>query len=112
MEENDKYPEQGVGEAAGVWLIIQSCRPVGIALRCGGMGGYPPHGTRPGGVSIPGGAATDGAAAKSEVGWDMGVHLDGGGNIGGRVQADGELHSAKEEYGHSVYCDAANSGSM
>ena len=53
------------------------------------MGGYPPHSTGPGFFSIPGGATTDGAAATAEVGWEMWVHLGGGGNIGGRVIDNG-----------------------
>ena len=47
------------------------------------MGGIPPHGTDPGGVPIPGGTATGGAADTVDVGRKLGVHLGGGGKIGG-----------------------------
>ena len=64
----------------------------------------------PGGFPRPDGEVTDGAAATAEVGWDMGVHLNGGGKRGGGVQSDGNLHLAKSEYGCSVYCDATDYG--
>ena len=49
------------------------------------MGGYPPHGTVPGGFPIPGGAATERAAVTAEDGRKVGVHLGGGDEIGGGV---------------------------
>ena len=49
------------------------------------MGGYPPHGTGPGGVPIPGGAATEGADATAEVVQKVGVHLSRVGEIIGGV---------------------------
>ena len=85
MEENGEDPDQVRGKAAGVWVFLQSCRPVSVALRGGDVGGYPLHGTGPGGSPRPGGTATDRAAATSEFGWKVGVHLGGGGNRGGGV---------------------------
>ena len=49
------------------------------------MGGYPPHGTGPGGFPRPGVMATDRAAATAEVGRKVVVHLGGGGERGGGV---------------------------
>ena len=48
--------------------------------------------------------------ATAEVGREMGVHLSGGGERGGRVWADGNLHSAKAEYGRTVYSNANDYG--
>ena len=42
----------------------------------------------------------------------MVVHLDRGGERGGVVLADGDLHLAKVEYCHAVYCDVTDSGSV
>ena len=55
------------------------------------------------GDPIPGDAATDGAAAMEEVGWEIGVHLGGGGERGCGFRANGNLHSAKVEYSRAVY---------
>ena len=82
LEENIEDPEQGGGEAAGLRIFLQNRRPVGVALRCGDVGGYPPHGMRPGGFLKPGGAATDWADAMEEVEWEMKIHLDGGSERG------------------------------
>ena len=68
LEENDQDPEQGGGEAVVFQIFLQSCHPVGISLQCGEVGGYPLHGTGPGGFPIPGGAVNYGAAATAEVG--------------------------------------------
>ena len=74
------------------------------------MGGYPPHGKVPGGFPIPGGSATDGADATEEVRLKVGVHLDRVGKRGGGVQADGNLHYVKAEYGFALYFNATDSG--
>ena len=62
MEENGKNPEQGGGKAAGVRIFLQSHCPYGVALGKGDVGGYPLHGTGPGGFPRAGGAETDRAA--------------------------------------------------
>ena len=49
------------------------------------MGGYPPHGTGPGGFPVPGGAATDREAATVEARQEVGVNLGGGGKSRGRI---------------------------
>ena len=85
MEEDDKDPEQVGGEAAGVWLFLQSWRKFGVTLWCLFVGGYPTHGTGPGGFLGTGGAATYGEASTVEVGQYMVVHLGGGGKRGGGV---------------------------
>ena len=110
MEENDEDTDKGGGEDTGVRIFLQSRCPVGVSLLSGDMGGYPPHGTVPGGFTRPGGAATTREASTEEAGWDMGVHLGGGGKIGGGVLDDGDLHLAKAEYGRTVYCDTTDSG--
>ena len=110
MEDNYEDPEQRGIEAVGVWLFLQIRRSVDVALWCGNVGGYPLHGTGTGGFSRPGGATTDGASATAEVRQEMGVRLRGGGKRGGGVRADGDLHSAKVEYGCAVHCYMTNSG--
>ena len=94
----------------GVRLFLQSRRPFGVALRCGDMGVYPPHRTVPGGIPRPSDMVNDSTAAMAEVGQKMSLHLSGGGKRGCGVQANGNLHLEKAEYGRAVYCDAANSG--
>ena len=85
MEENVEDPEQGGGKAAGVWISLQSCCPIGVDLWCRDVGGYSLNGMVTGGFPIPGGVATDRADATKEVVHKVGVHLGGGGNRGGGV---------------------------
>ena len=66
----------------------------------------------PGGFPIPGGAATYRAAPTAEYGCKLGVHLGGGGERGGGVLANGNLHLVKAEYGCGIYCNANNYGTM
>ena len=68
LEGNDTDTEQGGGKAAGVHIFPRSRRPVGVALWCGAVGGYSPHGTVHGGVPRPGVVAADREAATAEVG--------------------------------------------
>ena len=49
VEEDDKYPQQGGGEAAGARIFLQSCHSVGAAIWVREMGGYPRHVPGPGG---------------------------------------------------------------
>ena len=83
MAENFKDTYQEGGEAAGVRIFILSCPPIGVALRCRDMGGYPPHETGPEGFPRPGDVATDRVDSTAEDGWKVGVHLEGGGERGG-----------------------------
>ena len=85
LEDNAEDIEQGGVKAAGVRIFLQSHCPVGVVLWCGDVGGYPLHGTDPGGFPRPGGAATDGAATTEEVGCKVVVHLGGGGERGGGI---------------------------
>ena len=66
----------------------------------------------PGKFPVPGGAATDGEDTMVEVGREMWVHIGGGDDRGGGVWADGDLHLAKAEYFHVLYCDATDSGPL
>ena len=56
--------------------------------------------------------STDGADYTAEDGRKVGIYLGGGGERGGEVWANGNLHLAKSEYGHTVYCDATNYGPL
>ena len=95
FKENVEDPEQEGGKAAGVHIFLQSHHPVSAAIQCGDVGGYSLHCMGPGGFPRPGGVATDGESAMAEVGRKVGVHLGGGGEIGGGVRANGNLHLAK-----------------
>ena len=59
---------------------------------CRDVGGYPPHGTGPGGSPGPGGAAADGAAPVAEAIQEVDVHLGDSGESGGVFLADGDIH--------------------
>ena len=74
--------EQGGGEAVAVHIFLQGHRTVGVDIRCVDMGGYPPHGTGPGGFPRPGGAATYGVYSTAEAVRKVGVHLDRGSKRG------------------------------
>ena len=65
--------------------FLKSRFPVGVALQCEDMGGYPLHGTGPGGFPVPGGVTADGEAPAAEAIWEVGVHLGSGGDNGGGV---------------------------
>ena len=112
LEEDDEYPEQGGGEAAGVRIFLKIRRTVGVAIRCRDGGGYPPHMMGPWRFPGPGGTDTDMAAPTLEVRQEVGVHLSGGGKTGGNDWADGDIHSAKPEYGRAVYCYTFASGPL
>ena len=45
-------------------------------------------------------------------GWELGVPIIVGSNGGSRLQGDRKLHHEEVENGHTVYCDAANSGPL
>ena len=85
MAENVEDPEKGEGKAAGVWIFLQSSRPISLALQCRYMGGYLPHGTGSGVFSIPGGAETDGADSTDEAGRKVGLNLGGDADRGGKI---------------------------
>ena len=48
----------------------------------------------------------------SEAGQKVGVHLGRGGERGGGVWDNGDLHSVEAEYGRTVCWDTINSGPM
>ena len=110
LEEDDKDTEQGGEDTTGVRIYLQRYCTVGVSLQYRDVGGYPLHGTGPGGFPVPCVAATDEEAETAEVRWDMLVHLGGGDKRVGVVQANGDLHLVKAEYGRALYCNVTNSG--
>ena len=66
------------------------------------LGGHHPHGKGPGGFSGTCDETADGAAPAVETLWEVDVHLDGYGNGGGGVPADGGIHSAMPEHSCTV----------
>ena len=99
-----------MAQGRGCTDFIQSRRPVSVALWYGDMGGYPQHGTGTGGFPRTCGMLNDGVASTAEFGRNMGAHLGGGGERGGRVRSDRNLHPEKVEYGRTVYCNIADYG--
>ena len=58
------------------------------------MGGHPPHGNGPGGVSDSGGERSDGTAPVEENGQDVKIHHGGGGKGGGGFLDNGGICQA------------------
>ena len=73
------------------------------------MGGYPSHGTGPGGFPRPGDAANDGSDATAEVVCKVVVQLGGSGKRVGGGLYNGNLHLAKAKYGRALYCNVTDS---
>ena len=68
MAEDVEDPDQGGGEASGVWPFLLRRLPFGVDIWCRDVGCYPLHGTGTGWFLSPGGAATGRAAVTAEVG--------------------------------------------
>ena len=103
MEEDDINTQQGGGGAAGVHILFKSRGAGGDDLRIGDLGGHPPHGKCPGGVSGPYGKTADEVAPAAETGREVDVHLGGKGKGGGRVTEYGGIHPAALEHGRIVH---------
>ena len=112
VEEDDKDTQQGGVEAVGVRLFFQIRHSVGAALRCGDMGGYPPHGPVSGGFPGPGGVAIDEEDPAEASRREVGVHLGGGGKVVGGVWDDGYAYLSKAENGRAVHCYAIASENL
>ena len=69
----------------------------------GDLGGHPPHGQVPGGVSYPGGETADRTAPTEDNVRDVLIHLGGGGKGGDGVLDDGGIRQAEPEHGRTVY---------
>ena len=69
----------------GVRLCIQSCSPVGVALRCRDVGVYPPHGKGTWVFPEPGGVGNEYVDPSEEVRREAGLQLVRGGESGGGV---------------------------
>ena len=67
------------------------------------MGGHPPHGQVPVGVSDPGGETDDRKAHAVENGRDVEIHLGGGGKGGGGVLDDTGISQVAPEHGCTLY---------
>ena len=57
-------------------------------------------------------AQNHGETAAERVEWEMVLSLSEGGHARGRVYIDPEIHHKEEEHGHTVRCDATNSGPL
>ena len=51
-------------------------------------------------------------AAEETGGWELVIHLIGGGNGVSRLQGDWEIHHEEAEQGRTVYCDVNNDGPL
>ena len=56
------------------------------------MGGHPPRGQGPGGVSEPGGKTADGTALVEDTRREVEIHLGGGGKGGGEIIDNGGVN--------------------
>ena len=63
------------------------------------MGGHPPHGKGPRGVSDPGGETAEGTAPAEDTRKEVEIHLSGGGKGGGGIIDDGGVYQAAAEHG-------------
>ena len=63
------------------------------------MGGHPPHGQVPGGVSDPGGYMADRMAPAEETGQEVEIHLGGGGKGGGKIFENEGVYQLAAEHG-------------
>ena len=67
------------------------------------MGGHPPYGQGPGGVSFPGGDMDDGKSPAEDNIWDVEIHLGRGSKGGGGVLDDIVIRQVDPEQVHTVY---------
>ena len=76
------------------------------------MGVDPPHGTGPGKFSSLGRTADKRGASDETGGGGVGIPTsdDSYGEVG--IQRDRGLYLKEEEQGYTIYCDAANSGTL
>ena len=51
-------------------------------------------------------------AAEEAEGWELGLSSSGDGNGGIGLRGDWGICHKEVEYGHTVYCDATNSGPL
>ena len=91
LEQDITHPQQGGSGAAGVRLIFLGLSTGGTTLQSGDLGGHPPHGQGPGGVSDPSGETADGAVPVEYNVLEVEIHLFGGGKGGGGVLDDGGI---------------------
>ena len=86
----------------GVQIILQNHHSVGVAIRCGYVGGYPLHGTGPRGIPGPVGMVTERKVPMAAVRQGVGVQIGGGSDSEGEVRDDGDINLEKAEYGCTV----------
>ena len=87
----------------GVQIIFKGCCPGGTALWSRDLGGHPLHRQGPGGVSDPGGEMADGTAPAEDTGWEVEIHLDGGGKAGIGIFDYGGVYQAAAEHSCRVH---------
>ena len=78
--------------------------PGGAALRSGDLGGHPPQGQGPGGVSYPGGNTAYGLAPAEDTRREVEIKLGNSGKGGGRIIDEGGVYQAAAEHSRTVHC--------
>ena len=76
------------------------------------MGGDPPHGAYPVGITPPGEEEYHGKNPKMAAGWGMGLTFDIGGHVGGGDRGYRGLHWEAAEHGGSVHSNQDHNGPM
>ena len=69
-----------------------------------------PLGIGPGRLSGQGSKEAHGETASPREGWWVVLPITGGGDEGGSNCSDLDLNTPEAEHGHTIYCDAADSG--
>ena len=81
-----------------------------FALRVGNMGTDNKDGKVPRQFSVQGRVEDHGEAAAAQEGRDLLLPLIGRSNERGSNRSDMDVNPQEAEYGHAIYCDAADSG--
>ena len=88
----------------GVRFLLKGHCPGGTSLWSGDLGGHPPHGQGPEGVSDPGGETDDEMAPAEDNGREVEIHLgSGGGKGGGEIIDGGGVYQAAAEHVHTLH---------
>ena len=104
MKEDGAHPQQGGGGPTGVQILFYGRGTGGNALWIGDLGGPPPHGQGPGGVSGPGGKTADRTAPAEGTGREVDIHLGSDSTGEGKVLEGGGIHKAAPEHNRIAYC--------
>ena len=84
-------------------ILVLCCGPGGTALWRKYLGGQPPIGQGPGGVSYPGCETANRTSSGEDTGREAEIHLGGGRKVGSGIIDNGGVYQAAEEHVHAVH---------